>query len=348
MVLDDCPICLDGMQQVDYDHLLQCQHHCGFNMCKNCIESLLASSKDDFQEASDGNRHVKVYLHCPNCRSDLSHTIRDTLLLRKADEIINSSTDPSEWNPSQIRLGKVLHSPSVQQAIKQARKMEAEYLGREDFEDSELPFKDDEGFVEEWGVEADCIRGVHDSFRAPPPPVPLPREEAVRIDPTLFAGLDFALSEEQRLNVTELMTSGDPDRLAEAANILYTVVQQLSTSKAQRDPPPKPLSPKEQARNLRKSLARRSSVFQLIAEAEAAHEGNDSEEKKAKDSCDAAMPATTPRSRMAQHRSLEQELRLQADFQKRFPLPVRMPKAVEVDMAMPFDMEFVDFTWGGE
>jgi hypothetical protein len=337
------------MQQTDYDHLLQCEHHCGFNMCKSCIESLLASSKDDFQEASDGNRHVKVYLHCPNCRSDLSHTIRDTLLLRKADEIINPTTDPSEWSPSQIRLEKALHTPSVQQAIKQARKLEAEYLGRDDFESSELMIKEDEEFIEEWGFEADCVQGVHDSFRAPPPPEPLPREEAVRIDPTLFAGLDFALSEEQRLEVTELMTSGNPSSLAEAAEILRSVAQMLSQTNQNPSPAEtKTASAKDQVRNLRKSLTRRSSVFQLIAEAQEAHGSVDNEEKKVNEECAAALRGNVPRSRVAQHRNLERELRLQADFQKRFPLPVRMPKAIEVDMTIPFDMEFVDYTWGGE
>jgi hypothetical protein len=39
---------------------------------------------------------------------------------------------------------------------------------------------------------------------------------------------------------------------------------------------------------------------------------------------------------------------LQAEFQKCFPLPVRMPKAIELDLELPFDMDFVDYTWGGE
>ncbi|KAL3922538.1 MAG: hypothetical protein SGILL_002149 [Bacillariaceae sp.] len=339
-MLDDCPICLETMTQSDYDHLLQCQHHCGFNMCRSCIESLLASSKDDFQEASDGNRHVKVYLHCPNCRSDLSHTIRDTLLLRKADEIIHATTDPSEWSPSQIRLEKVIHTPAVGQAIKQARKLEAEYLGRDDFESSEFILED----IEEWGFEADVKVGVHDSFRMPPPPAALPREEAVRIDPTLFSGLDFALSEDQRLEVTKLMTSGDPSQLADAAEILRTVAEGLSNPRRQA----RPKATNDKATQRRKSLARRSSVFQLIAEAEAAHVGTIStEEKKVGEDCAAAMRHTNPQSRVAQHRNLERELRLQADFQKRFPLPVRMPKGIEVDLTRRLDMEFVDYSWTG-
>jgi len=332
-MLDDCPICLDEMQPSDYDHLLQCERHCGFNMCKSCIESLLASSKDDFQEASDGNRHVKVYLHCPNCRSDLSHTIRDTLLLRKADEITHSKKDPSEWTPSQVRLEKVLHTSAVQQAIKQARKLEAEYLGRDDIEE--------DSYIEEWGFEADVV-GVHDSFREPRPPSPVRREEAIRVDPTLFAGLDFVLDEAQRREITELMTSGDPSLLAEAAEILRTVAQRLSNPRSTTEPK-KAVKPTDDATRRRKSLARRSSVFQLIEEAEAAHF---KEEKKVNEACSVLMH-NNPRSRVAQHRQLERELRLQADFQKRFPIPVRMPKAIEVDLTQPFDMEFVEYTWGG-
>jgi hypothetical protein len=351
-MFEDCPICLDEMQPTDYEHLLQCEHHCGFNMCKHCIESLLASSKDDFQEASDGNRHVKVYLHCPNCRSDLSHTIRDTLLLRKADEIIHSQNkDPSNWTDSQVRLQKVLHTPEVQQAIKQARKLEAEYLGRDDFSDETL-FPESGDYVEEWGFEADYYVGVHDSFHMPRPPSPVPREEAIRIDPTLFAGLDYFLTDEQRRDVTELMTSGDTSLLAEAAEILRTTAQQLSNPRQQQQQQhpvihQSTMTSEDKAQKRRKSYARRSSVFQLIAEAEVAHSRPGPEEKKVNEACSILLN-NNPRSRVAQHRELERELRLQADFQKRFPIPVRMPKAVEVDLNLPFDMEFVDYTWGGE
>jgi hypothetical protein len=94
----------------------------------------------------------------------------------------------------------------------------------------------------------------------------------------------------------------------------------------------------------RKSLARRSSVFELIKEAEAAHVKQHSEEKKVSDACS----VLNPHSQVAQHRQLERELRIQADFQKRFPIPVRMPKVIELDLSQPFDMEFVDNTWDGK
>ena len=75
----DCPICMDTMTAADIEHPMQCKsEHCTYNFCMTCIESLITSSKDDYMEASDGNLHVKIFLHCPNCRSDLSLSIRDT------------------------------------------------------------------------------------------------------------------------------------------------------------------------------------------------------------------------------------------------------------------------------
>lgn len=418
-LLEDCQICLDPMKQTDFDHPLQCEIHCGFNMCKSCIESLLESSKDDYMEASDGSRQVKVWLHCPNCRSDLSHSIRDTLLLRKADEVAycaKRQKDRSEWTNSQLRLEKALGTPEVKQAIFQARKIEDEYLGRaaDDFVEEEV---DDESFVfdqkeegsesesdnlsgsfsmEEWGVEADLHVGVHASFRMPPPPNPVVREEAIQVDPTLLAGLDYFLNDDQRKEITLLMTSGDPAKLSEAAGILHAVAREIGSPRQRQQnnltpaPTPQPQQPQQQHQkkssssssnsqkptlgkrmstigsSRRKSLARRSSVFDLIADANKAHVRKDagannygrayngSEEKKVAETMHAlatingkSKDTKASRSRVAQHRAVEREIQLQADFQKRFPVPVRMPKAIEVDLAFPLDMEFLDYKWAG-
>ena len=39
--MEDCPICLEEMQEEDLHHPLQCLHHCGYNFCQTCIESLM-------------------------------------------------------------------------------------------------------------------------------------------------------------------------------------------------------------------------------------------------------------------------------------------------------------------
>ncbi|CAJ1966014.1 unnamed protein product [Cylindrotheca closterium] len=127
----DCPICLNAMTESDIQHPLQCKSkHCDYNFCMHCIENLVAASKDDFQEASDGNQHVKIYLNCPNCRSNLSETIRDTLLIRKADYLVSPQgiRCKSTWTPSQQRLHSVLHHEDIKQAIAKARHYEEEFL----------------------------------------------------------------------------------------------------------------------------------------------------------------------------------------------------------------------------
>jgi len=346
-LLQDCPICLDPMAGTDLCHVMQCERHCGFNMCKGCIESFITSSKDDFQMASDGNMHVKVYLHCPNCRSDLSHSIRHTLLLRKVGELNYLKIPESEWTTSQVRLKNVLDKTEVQKAIRHARILEAEYFGNDLNEEEDKEEEDEEEFstenyVEQWGVEVDLSNGAHDSFVAPRPPAPLTREEAIRVDPTLFAGLDEFLSESEQKEVTELMTRGKPSLLVEAAQILYNTLQELSNPSSSSATNRQTTTEKKYSR--KNSIARRSSVFQLIAEAEAAEARTGNAEKKVAEETQALM---NPRSRVAQQRQLERELRIQANFQRRFPLPVRMPKAVQLDLSLPFDMELVDYTWGG-
>ncbi len=100
-----CPICLNDMCKSDTLHPIQCPTNCNFNFCIECLCHLLASSKDDYEMASDGNRHVKVHLNCPNCRADISQTIEDTIRLRQtalAEEL--SSVPDSELSAKELQL----------------------------------------------------------------------------------------------------------------------------------------------------------------------------------------------------------------------------------------------------
>ena len=131
-----CPICLDPMTPMDHEHPLQCpsRPHCHYNFCVSCINSLLSSSKDDFEMASDGNSHVKVYLHCPNCRADLSSSIRDVLLLRKVDTVLVLLQQQQQHhdttnllNASQERTRLAMQELHVQEAVQRARAKEKEF-----------------------------------------------------------------------------------------------------------------------------------------------------------------------------------------------------------------------------
>ena len=118
---DDCPICFCKMHSSDLTHPLQCPTGtCNFNFCRTCVENLIVSSKDDYQLASDGNLHVKVHLRCPSCRSDLSSSIRDTVLLRKAD-YVQDSTNADILTDSERRMKSVLDCCDVQDALHTAQ-----------------------------------------------------------------------------------------------------------------------------------------------------------------------------------------------------------------------------------
>mmetsp|Transcript_3390 Transcript_3390/g.5577 ORF Transcript_3390/g.5577 Transcript_3390/m.5577 type:complete len:502 (-) Transcript_3390:43-1548(-) len=375
MVFDDCPICLDEMLVADHNHPLQCERRCGYNFCKNCIESLITSSKDEYIEASDGNCHVKVFLHCPNCRSELSHTIRDTLLLRKADSYyLNMLTQSqsqlqddnddyikkSSLTASQLQLKEAMEKPEVLAAIQTAREMEAIYLGKDLLGDSMGTLSNntsadstetaqaptiEEADYEEEGVEADLVRGVHQSFRWPKAPPPkLKPIVKTQVDPSLFAGLDYFLSDIERSDVTELMTSGKPSQLAEAAQILTTVAEISKDPTAKVKPTTTKASHK---------LARKSSVIALIAEAQEAHDHHDSVSSINSNNTmktTKAFSRSRPQSEKARaHRKLDRDLLKQAQFQKFFPIPVRMPKCITIDFVQQpvFDLHFIDDEWNG-
>ena len=214
LLKEDCPICLEEMTPVDHEHPLQCKSiHCEFNCCYHCIENLIISSKDDFMESSDGNFHVKVYLHCPNCRGDLSDSIRDTLLLRKTDAVILATElYPQELTEKQLQWQYAMTTNvDVMDAIQEARRVEKDFFvshnrivpssgissslsiastfsgsDTETDTDDEADVKDvafgrqknkassPKDVLDLWGVEVDLINDVHESFYIPASHIPSP------------------------------------------------------------------------------------------------------------------------------------------------------------------------------
>ena len=58
---DDCPLCLEPYHPVDHLIPVPCPNRaCHFNFCLQCINKLIASSKDAPGMASDGNIAIKV------------------------------------------------------------------------------------------------------------------------------------------------------------------------------------------------------------------------------------------------------------------------------------------------
>jgi hypothetical protein len=195
----ECPVCLDGMNDADVMYPLLCPTNCGYNFCLTCVEHLLESSKDAYQMASDGNRHVKIWLKCPQCRGDLTHTIDDTILLRKAKNAERYlDLADSELNASELRWKHeyvTIYAKDVEHAELRTIKYFQDH-------DRQLPPR---------------LRTESNTTTAP--------DETPIIDTTLFQGLEFAMSNDEQLYVQNLLLSGQPHLLAAATQILHGILQ---------------------------------------------------------------------------------------------------------------------------
>lgn len=181
-----------------------CPSKCGYNFCSICVEHLIDSSKDDYQEASDGHRAVKIKLQCPQCRGILKDTIEDTFLLRKAKESERYRHIPdSNLNSTELRIKHDFlqtHGKEIEHAEGRLRKFQSD-RGERPLEKLDLTLPDED----------------HRRHNQPDP--------AIVEDSTLFQGLDFAMSPAEQKYVTVLLTSGNVSQLAQAAQILHGIFQ---------------------------------------------------------------------------------------------------------------------------
>jgi RING-type zinc-finger len=224
----ECPICMDTMTEADNMYPMLCPTKCGYNFCANCVTHLLDSSKDDYQEASDGNRHVKIRLQCPQCRGVFKDTIQDSLLLRKAKASEKFRNIPdSELKSSELRIKHEFlqfYAKDVEHAEARLRKYQID-RGEEVMEKLDLTMP---------SASFDAL-------------------EPVMIDTTLFQGLEFAMSSAEQEFVTVLLVSGNAEKLAQAAQILHGIFQ---LSLAGVTPSLKGTSPKQAWSDERKHLER--------------------------------------------------------------------------------------------
>ena len=302
----DCPICLEEQSPADLEHALQCK--CGYNFCLTCIENLIKSSKDDYMEASDGNMHVKVFLNCPRCRSDLGSRIHDTVLLRKAT-LVSEKDNDDELSESERQWIVAIHEEQVQTAITEARRREAEFFGKTVKQDS-------------WDVGIESHNADGNKSVSPPKRA---------IDTTLFQGLEYIMTQEEQLVVTDLMTSGLTNKLAAAAELLHSIVMRMQNGGT--PPSVEPKKPPEH---------HRSSIYALIEESKLAI-------LKADTAANVGVPETRPigvrptrvNQKAVLHKAIDDEIRQRNQFMGLHPLPVRMPKYVEFNLHVTENTSFL-------
>ena len=344
--VDDCPLCSSSLQKYDIDHPLQCPSKlCHFNFCLQCIESFIQSTKED-QEASDGNA-FHVPLHCPNCRSNLGPSIRDTVLLRKVDKYLKVDDD-SRLSASELRVKHSLSSEvDVALAVKEAKKREKDFFREQtDNTDDSSSFASKDSIwssESKEGYEAD-LSGVLKSF--------ISRHHGLngdavdelgalvnmRPDRTLMSGLEFFMTDQEQILVTSYLVSGDTSKLAAATEMLY-YVSALSRMG---------ITPND-LRSKSKSKSMLGSIREII------REGNEArrieQEKRARKSTGALTQQTFVPLAKEKRRNREQmviDLKNQLEYMRNYPLPIRMPKYAELTASKRgFALTFRDDSWDG-
>ena len=372
----DCPLCLLPLSTYDNAHPIQCSsQHCNFNCCLDCLQQMIKATKDESTEASDGNV-FKVFLHCPNCRSNLGPSIRDTVLLRKVDKRLkdtnnnnNDIVDETKLPASELQFQKAIKDDvDISNAIEEAKQREDEFFGRDkslDFylgksasisaEESVMRQESVWSFDDEEGVEIGIDNGPHKSFvfrhhsQMNLSTSTVDEEEVnledVPADLTLLAGLHAFMTDQEQQFITSQFISGNTNKLAVATEMMHYV--SLTAKQGI-----KPSMKREKSMLIRQPTAQRSvlaSITELIKEGNDARKIEDEKEGRNAVGVVASQLKTLAGGKRNQKQLVDMEMKQQMQYMKSHPLPLRMPKYVELvsTTSNDFSCQFVDDTWDG-
>lgn len=225
---EDCPICLESLNPSDELFPLPC-YKCDYNFCKNCVETFERSSKDDFQEASDGSRQVKVYLACPQCRGKYPMDISEVVMLRKAHSVGSSLVDDDGirlLDDSELNAG-ILSAKRDFSTFSKKRKVESAYgLYLKVMKDGNLSIPEETKEEAKTAFERLFRNISEDDDYSSSDGEPSPKAfRPDMIDETLFQGLEDSMGSDEKIFLTKLLTSGQPDKLTQAAMILNGILK---------------------------------------------------------------------------------------------------------------------------
>eukprot|EP00977_Amphora_coffeiformis_P003287 scaffold609_cov170-Amphora_coffeaeformis.AAC.41 len=208
-VLETCQICLCDMTRADQLFPLNCPtKQCSFNLCLECIISMLLSEADGYQLASDGSNQLKFRVRCPNCcvkytlpRRPKQSIVPFVATLRQAYEV-RDVLQKSEENlgPALLERKNLFLKYTTVQELKEAVDIYDEYL--------EMVDKHAAGRLD----MADFLG--------------LPRLKVPWADASLFQqGEEEYLTMTEQQLVTQLLCSGDPDTVAQGVASLQAMTK---------------------------------------------------------------------------------------------------------------------------
>jgi len=197
---------------------------CQYKICSFCLSQLLSNSREESPlQASDGNK-FNLKLLCPNCRGHYCVSLVDVLLLRRRQvwrhELENSND--MELSASDLREKYIWD----EKLIEELRLAETRYV--KNSKAALDPCADTGSLCETVSLDATM------SEESVPPPDNLSAKITKELDNMLLAGLEDTMAEEEHTYITSFMTSGCPEKLAQAAELLSSIAEvrnsQLLTS----------------------------------------------------------------------------------------------------------------------
>ena len=190
---------------------------CDFNVCLECIISMLLSEADGYQLASDGSNQLKFRVRCPNCcvkyslpRRPKQSIVPYVALLRQAYEVRDL-------------LGKADGNLGVE-AVRR-KKLFLKYTTLQELKDAVDIYED---YLEMMNKAAAGKLDISDFLC-------LPRLKVPWGDASLFQnGEEKYLTDAEQEFLTQLLCSGDPDTVAQGV----TSLQSMTKRQLQRPNPP--------------------------------------------------------------------------------------------------------------
>ena len=343
---ENCPICMDTLPESSKRYPILCPtENCESNMCSTCLRSLFQSSHSG-DKNSGGSASARVRVQCPMCRGDLKRTTRDTLLLRDShDAELLQDIDDDKLSASQQRLKYLLDDPEMLGKITAAKRNYETAKG-----DNGVEVMVGTGMMYCCGSAADSTDFLDlnpdeldigdDSYSDDDCANRNDQNGPVVIDKNIFNGLESLMSLSEQETVHTLMTSGNADFVAAAAETLRTIANMAIKGISPQTSNPSVILKANSSDSLSFSESpvrrpghkhqRRFSYTETVA-------GNQSRDSpppppRLKYQRRFSYTGTTSSRSQSVLNERQREEEKKAEFKRQHPLPVRLPRSVSIDL----------------
>lgn len=244
-----CQICLGSLSIHDKEYRILCPSKCNCNICFNCCSHLVKMRKNSpsynssYEQLIIENEENVVLTLCPRCQDDLSLSIEDTFFMRKVMAMegitTNNNIPDSELSAAELRLKHSVSSQQIEDAKYRLEKLKADIETGKISPRTTSPIR----LNRRKKRNSDDVNDNKDSTSTgtnyPNSPISengnnkkngssgkalsiLPSSPILKfIGFDLFNGMQEILTQDEQSFISELMTSGDVEKLVQATQILY-------------------------------------------------------------------------------------------------------------------------------